>query len=109
MARSSTVTELPSQFPDVTYSLFLVGWDANYATPTLAAVANAAVGWSASFNYTSFAGTAAPHSMPLIPEFGVWGIPEPSTLALAGLGSLTLFLFRRRIQAGGASDSTNNH
>jgi hypothetical protein len=80
-----------------TYSLFMVGWDANYATPVLASAANAAVGWSAPFNYTAFASTASPASMTgLTPAFGVWGVPEPSTLALAGLGSLSLWLLRRR-------------
>jgi hypothetical protein len=80
-----------------TYSLFMVGWDANYATPVLASAANAAVGWSASFSYTAYAATATSSSMSgLTPAFGVWGVPEPSTLALAGLGSLSLLLVRRR-------------
>jgi hypothetical protein len=83
--------------PSVAYSLFMVGWDANYATPALASVANAAVGWSAPFTYTATAFTAVPTSMSgRTAAFGVWGIPEPSTLVMAGFGSLFLLLFRRR-------------
>jgi len=81
----------------ITYNLFIIGWDGAYATPVLASAANAGVGWSAPFNYTARAFTEVPDSMlGLTPAFGVWGVPEPSTLALAGLGALSLWLVRRR-------------
>ena len=81
-----------------TYTVFMVGWDADYATPLLAAEADAAVGWSAPFNYRAVASTAIPNSMAgVTPPFGVGDIPEPTSIALAGLGGLSLLLFRRRI------------
>ncbi len=79
-----------------TYALYLIGWNAAYATPALAAANLSPVGWSALFNYTAFASTVTPTSFAgLVGQFGVWGSPEPSTLALAGLGGLSLFLLRR--------------
>jgi hypothetical protein len=80
----------------VTYALFMVGWDAGYATPVLAAAASASVGWSSPFDYTPATFTSTLNSMAVQP-FGVAGpIPEPSALALAGLGGLSLMLLRRR-------------
>jgi hypothetical protein len=83
-----------------TYSVFMIGWDnagGTLTTPTLAAAAGAAVGWGSPFSYTATAYTATPNSMMGVePPFGVIGVPEPSTLALAGLGSLSLLLLRRR-------------
>jgi hypothetical protein len=80
-----------------TYTLFMVGWNANYATPTLASAAGAAVGWGSPFSYTAVAYTTVPNSMLGVePSFGVIGVPEPSAIALAGLGGLSLLLLRRR-------------
>jgi len=81
----------------VTYTLFMVGWDARYATPALAAAVNSVVGWSSPFKYPSFVVTATPNFM-AVQQFGVGvnGIPEPTSFALAGLGSLALLLLSRR-------------
>ena len=83
------------------YRLFMIGWYSAYATPSLAAAAASVdgyVGWSAPFAYTSTALTSSPTSFAgLTGDFGVAGpVPEPSAFALAGLGSLALWLFRRR-------------
>jgi hypothetical protein len=80
-----------------TYSLFMIGWSGGYATPALAAASGqSAVGWSAPFSYTATALTAAPNLMG-VTAFGVAGvIPEPTTMALAGLGGLALLAIRRR-------------
>lgn len=82
-----------------TYTLFLIGWNGAYATPALASAAAATdgcVGWSETFTYTATAFTATPTSF-ATPAFGVVGmVPEPSAIALAGLGSLSLLLLRRR-------------
>ena len=83
--------------PGDSYTVFMIGWDGAYATPELAQAATAGVGWSAAFSYTATAQTSIPNSfVGRTPGFGVWGVPEPSTLALAGLGGFALWLFRRR-------------
>jgi len=80
------------------YSVYMIGWNSAYATPALAAAAGTYVGWSAPFSYTATANTIIPGNFSgVTPQFGVAGlIPEPSTIALAGLGSLGMLLFRRR-------------
>jgi hypothetical protein len=78
--------------------VFEIGWNGAYATPSLAsaAVNDGYVGWGQAFNYTPTVFTATANNMPSV-AFGVAGIiPEPSTIALAGLGALSLLAFRRR-------------
>ena len=77
------------------YTVFVIGWDASYSTPQLAAAAGAAVGWSQSFNYTVVNQITPPNIMSVVP-FGVAGVPEPGTLALMGVGGLSFLFFRRR-------------
>jgi len=81
-----------------TYAVYEIGWSAAYATPALAAAsANPYVGWSGVFTYTAQASTSTPVNMAAPAQWGVAGtVPEPTTLALAGLGGLGLLLFRRR-------------
>lgn len=80
------------------YTLYMIGWSSAYATPSLASAAGAAVGWSQAFDYTATALTSVPNNMiGRTPNFGIGGIvPEPTTMALAGLGSLMLLAIRRR-------------
>ncbi len=81
------------------YSFFMVSWNALYANPAAAAAANSAVGWSVVYDYTTTVATAPSGSVELSHSqaFGTcWPIPEPVTLTLAGLGGLSLLLFRRR-------------
>ena len=83
--------------PSTTYSLFMIGWNGLYATPALAAANGSAVGWSSVFSYTAATVTGIPQNMSgLAPNFGVAGVPEPTTIALCGLGALSLLAFRRR-------------
>jgi len=82
-------------------SVVLISWPAAYATPVLAAAAGAPLGWSQEFSYTPQSGVTAPASMTssLVGNFGLVEItatPEPSTIALAGLGVSALVAFRRR-------------
>jgi hypothetical protein len=99
---NSTTFPVTGTTPDTTYTVYLIGWDAHYATPALAAAANgglgAAVGWSLPFQFT--AGQwfyALPNVIPLGNNFGTLPpVPEPATTALVGLGCLSLLTVRRR-------------
>ena len=88
--------------PSTTYTVYMIGWDARYATPALAAAANggngAAVGWSEPFQITTVNSVGLPDSFTAkAPAFGTFGpVPEPATLALAVLGGLSLFTIRQR-------------
>ena len=81
-----------------TYTMYLIAWENLYATPSAAQAANAAVGWSAPFQYTPPSGINSPPNMNSagLAPFGVVPSPEPATVALAGLGGLALFGLRRR-------------
>ena len=87
--------QLVGTSPGNSYTLFVIGWDANYATPNLAAAAGAAVGWSTAFDYTVTTFTAIPNSM-TVTAFGTAGVPEPAALAVGGLAGLLLCWRRRR-------------
>ena len=64
-----------STTPATAYTLFVIGWDAAYATPNAAAEAGASVGWSRAFAYTATSLNATPNNMVgLTPAFGVAGI-----------------------------------
>ena len=88
--------------PTTTYTVYEVAWSSAYATPWLAAAANAAVGWSTAVQYATV--TATGFVNPLAGQFASFGVfapstgavPEPSTMALAALGGASLLLFRRR-------------
>jgi hypothetical protein len=84
-----------------TASIIAIGWNSAYATPQLAQANNSPVGWSAVFTYAYKAGpvpgpAGTPGNMNGLFQFGVAPVPEPATMALAGLGGLSLLLFRRR-------------
>jgi len=84
-----------------TISIYVIGWSAAYATPQAAALAGSPVGWSAPFSYTyaNSIGTPLNFTQSGLGNYMVdpAPIPEPTTLALAGLGGLSLLLFRRRL------------
>jgi hypothetical protein len=85
-----------SQFQTV--ALYVIGWNKSYGTdPIAAAAAGSPVGFSSPIVYTLGNAINPPGSLGNsgISSFGV-GVPEPSTLVLAGLGSAALLLFRRR-------------
>jgi len=56
-------------------------------------------GHSASYSTTLSTGTGLPPNMPLFSSFDVVVVPEPTTLALAGLGGLASLVALRRKQA----------
>jgi len=81
--------------------VFVIGWANIYANPVLAAAAGSPIGWSQAFTYTIPTGTSAPPNFSGATtldtlKFGVMPVPEPTTLALLGLGSASLMIFRRR-------------
>jgi hypothetical protein len=84
-----------------TNTMYLIAWSSAYATPSAAQAAGAAVGWSNPFQYLPTSGINTPNygvtmnSAGLSP-FGVGPVPEPTTVALAGLGGLALLGLRRR-------------
>jgi len=82
-----------------TYNIIVFGWSNAYATAALAAAAGSPVGWSAPFSYTTVSNIGTPTSMPtagLLPFGVVTSVPEPTTIALAGLGGLSLLALRRK-------------
>lgn len=88
---------------NTTYAIYMISWDAQFATPQLAAAANGgygtALGWSTPFLYLSGAIPASSTSTMagLAAGFGTAGpVPEPTTLALAVLGGLSLLACRRK-------------
>jgi hypothetical protein len=82
--------------------MYAIAWSVAYGTnPFAAAAAGAPIGWSAEYNYTYAAGpnpgpAGTPGNMNGLFQFGVQPVPEPTTLALAGLGMASLLVFRRR-------------
>ena len=81
-------------------SVYVIGWDKQYATPALAAANNSAVGWSSVFSYATGANSIATVSTFTASSFVPFGVvnavPEPATFALAGLGMAAMLVSRRR-------------
>jgi hypothetical protein len=96
----------------VTNEFIIVGWTANLGATWALAEANLASGWfgqtPVSFEASGAAAPGTPSTLwsaslgaqtygnPIAAGLNLAPIPEPTTLALAGLGSLSLLLFRRR-------------
>lgn len=90
-----------------TYSAYEIAWYSGvggiWNTPALAAANGAWVGWSQVFSYSPTSGATQPTQITplgLAGYFGVGGsaapVPEPASIALAGLGGLSLLMFRRK-------------
>ena len=86
-----------------TYEFVVIGWDNQFGDPTLEEGMDdgAALGWSGSFDYMTGATSGSvvdvfsnsgesPFGVDPIP------VPEPTTIALAGLGGLSLLRVRRK-------------
>jgi len=79
-----------------TIQIVVIGWNNAGSIGS-----SADIGWSNPFNYLTGANASDPNGTTVFSssganQFGVAPIPEPSTIALAGLGGLSLLLFRRR-------------
>ena len=108
------------QYTDGTEKYFMiVGWSSNLGTTWATVSANLASNWATPWVGNGFFGTSAtgfgfsgggPNALPAPSLFSVSGampgglssgfslmaVPEPTTMALFGLGGLSLLLFRRR-------------
>ena len=91
-----------------TYYAVVIAWNPGTGGDSTIAAASGngdLVGWSKVFSYTATSGgTATPATMSALPgTFGVGGtvvgVPEPSTLALAGLGGFGMLMAFRRKKA----------
>lgn len=95
--------QLAGSVAGTTYQFIVIGWDATSGLTAILDGSVAAIGWSNPFTYTTGASTLDPNGQTLFTgsgmnQFGVAPVPEPTTLALAGLGAASLLIFRRRKQ-----------
>jgi len=88
----------------INYEVVVVGWASTEGATLSAALASGgALGWSSAFSYASGSSSTSPLSQFSAAgngtPFGVAGVastPEPTSLALAGLGGLSMLFLRRR-------------
>jgi hypothetical protein len=80
--------------PSMVVEMYVIAWQKALSTSP---AFTGAIGWSAPFSYTLGSSTSPGGGLTAsFASFGVDPVPEPSTMALAGLGGLSLLLFRRR-------------
>jgi hypothetical protein len=82
--------------PGQAIKLYVLGWSSAFAMPSVAAAANAPVGWSNPFIYYM----SGPLTFVALPGAGFQGfyvnvVPEPSTLALLAFGTAVFFVKAR--------------
>ena len=100
-AGSSTVSSfgILGTTAGTTYTIYEISWNAAYTSAAAAQAAGSAVGWSAPIQYTVANSITTPLGYS-IGSFGTFATPaatpEPTTMALAGLGGLSLLAFRRK-------------
>jgi len=73
------------------------GWLGAYSSYAAANTAGQAVGWTGSFTETMQSSIGGANTIENMPALNLLtSIPEPTTMALAGLGALSLLIVRRR-------------
>jgi hypothetical protein len=98
---SGTSFQLAETTAGDTYEFIVIGWDNQFGATTLeeALTEGVPIGWSSEFDYATGASSiSADENFIESGEapFGVDSMPEPTSLALAGLGGLSMLLVRRR-------------
>ncbi|HYG33847.1 MAG TPA: PEP-CTERM sorting domain-containing protein [Clostridia bacterium] len=102
---NGTTLTLPNVAKDAAAATFqMFAWDnrsGNYGTAAAAFSAwqagTIAAGFSNPFNVTKIGGDFnTPPNMDGLQSFNIYTVPEPSSLALAGLGAAAMLIFRRR-------------
>jgi hypothetical protein len=90
-----------SSAPGQSINLYVIAWETEgglYTSLASAEAAGAPVGWSSVL--TGYVlGSAPPATAPPVTSeahFGIGPVPEPTTLALAGLGGLSMLFLRRK-------------
>ncbi len=83
------------------YEIVVIGWDVGSGLSAIVNQSSLALGWSNPFTFQTGVSDNDPNGLGSfnfsgMNQFGVAPVPEPSTLALAGVGGLSLLLFRRR-------------
>lgn len=91
---------IPGVAANASASLHVQFWTGNFPTYAAATTGNSLTADSPIYtNPTGGGGVPAsvpPSALANMPNIGLVGVPEPSTLALAGLGAAALFMYRRR-------------
>ena len=84
--------------PAGTYDFQILGWTGNYNTLDAAAAAGQAVGATSVFSATAAASPALPADVSGmgILNLAPVAVPEPTTLAMAGVGLASMLIFRRK-------------
>jgi len=109
-AASGTSIGAPGQWIDTTGQSYVVpgvaatstgffqvdAWIGSQSSYASAFAANAPTGQSAVFQNGTGGGNVLPPDLTGMPSFTLGTVPEPTTLALAGLGAASLLLFRRK-------------
>lgn len=101
-ATTATLSGVPADAAVAT--IRMVAWDntsGNYTTWATAQTAwqagTIAAGMSPLFNLNAIGGQSNPaQNLTGLQSFNIYFVPEPSTMALAGLGAAALLIFRRR-------------
>jgi len=74
----------------------VLGWEGSASTYAAAQAAGVALGQTAVFSQTTGGGALPVPSLSGMPNLVLATVPEPTTLALCGLGAASLLLFRRK-------------
>jgi hypothetical protein len=91
--------QVPGSSPGVAATFEIEGWlGANESSLAAAAAAGLATGTTGTFTETPSGATGPYPGVANMPSLNLTSVPEPSTLAMAGVGLASMLLFRRKIK-----------